>query len=118
MRGALLDENFDNDVLRGLLRIQPDLDIIRVQDIPEIAGADDPTVLAWAAENNRILFTHDAETMTHYAYERVRAGLPMPGVFEVRQTAALGQIIEDMLTIILLSTDDEWEAQVRYLPLR
>jgi len=26
------DENFDGDLLRGLLRRQPDLDVVRVQD--------------------------------------------------------------------------------------
>jgi hypothetical protein len=38
----LLDEDFNNDILRGLLRRKPDLDIMRVQDIEEIAGAADP----------------------------------------------------------------------------
>jgi predicted nuclease of predicted toxin-antitoxin system len=50
----LADENFDNTILRGLLRRQPDIDIIRVQDT-ELYGANDPTVLAWAAQENRIL---------------------------------------------------------------
>ena len=71
------DENFNNDVLRGVLRLNPNIDIIRVQDA-QLKGADDPTVLAWAAEQNRVLLTHDAKTMTKYAYERVTAGLPMP----------------------------------------
>ena len=29
----LADENLDNNILRGLLRRQPDLDIVRVQDV-------------------------------------------------------------------------------------
>jgi predicted nuclease of predicted toxin-antitoxin system len=58
----LADENFDNRIVRGLLRRQPDLDIICVQDL-EIAGADDPTVLAWAAQAGRILLTHDERTI-------------------------------------------------------
>jgi hypothetical protein len=44
----LADENFDNRIVRGLLRRRPDLDIIRVQDL-EIAGADDPTGLGCAS---------------------------------------------------------------------
>lgn len=43
----LADENFDNRIVPGLLLRQPDLDIVRVQDLA-ISGADDPTVLAWA----------------------------------------------------------------------
>ena len=29
----LADENLDNNILRGLLRRKPDLDIVRVQDV-------------------------------------------------------------------------------------
>jgi hypothetical protein len=35
------DENFNRDIVRGLLRRKPDLDIVRVQDAG-LAGADDP----------------------------------------------------------------------------
>lgn len=114
----LLDENFNGVVLRGVLRIKPDADILRAQDIPELLGKDDPTVLAWAAAENRVLLTHDVETMTNYAYERVAAGLPMPGVFEVNQTVPIGQAIDDILILIECSIEGEWEGQVRYLPLR
>ena len=27
------DENFNNDIVRGLLRRKPDLDIVRIQDV-------------------------------------------------------------------------------------
>ena len=69
------DENLNNDIIRGLLRRLPELDIIRVQDTP-LNGADDPTVLAWAADEGRVLVTHDVSTITRYAYKRVAAGLP------------------------------------------
>ena len=63
----LADENFNGDIVRGLLLRQPDLDIVRVQDVG-LAGADDPDILAWAAENNRIVLTHDRATMSDHAY--------------------------------------------------
>ena len=83
------DENFNNDVLRGLKRRLPNLDIIRVQDVG-LAGADDPAILAWAAQEGRVLLTHDVATITKYAYDRIRTGLAMPGVFEVARSAAIG----------------------------
>lgn len=49
---------------------QPDLDLVRVQDVG-IQGIDDPTILSWAAENKRIVITHDIATMPDFAYERV-----------------------------------------------
>jgi hypothetical protein len=111
------DENFNNDIVRGILRRAPDLDIVRVQDV-ELSGADDPAVLDWAARTGRILLTHDVKTITQYAYERVRAGLPMPGVFEVSRLVPISVAIEDLVLLAECSLDDEWDGQVRYLPLR
>jgi hypothetical protein len=110
------DENFNNDIVRGLLRRQPALDIVRVQD-GGLSGADDPAVLEWAAGEGRILLTHDVTTITKYAYERVEAGKPMPGVFEVNRALPLGLVIEEILLIAECSLEGEWEGQVRYLPL-
>ena len=76
------DENLNNNILRGLFRKRSDLDIVRIQDAGLI-GADDPTVLEWAARENRVLLTHDVATITRYAYERLDAGHAMPGVFEI-----------------------------------
>ena len=66
----------------------------------------------------RAVLTHDVSTMTRYAYDRVRAGLLMPGVFEVSRDVPLGVAIEDILLLAECSIPGEWEEQVRYLPLR
>ncbi len=117
MLALAVDENFNNDIVRGILRRKPDLNVVRVQDAG-LSGADDPTVLEWAAEQGRVIFTHDASTMTHHAYERVRNGQPMPGVFEVDRGVPIAQAIEDILLLAVCSLEREWEGQVRYLPLR
>ncbi|MFN8372719.1 MAG: DUF5615 family PIN-like protein [Anaerolineae bacterium] len=64
-------------MLKGIRQRNPDVDILRVQDL-EIYQSADPKVLEWAAKENRILLTHDVQTMTGYAYECVAAGLAMP----------------------------------------
>jgi hypothetical protein len=117
MLRLVADENLNNDIVRGLLRRRPDLDVVRVQDM-ELSGADDPAVLEWAAQEGRVLLTHDVSTITRYAYERVQSGQRMPGVFEVSRSVPVGQAIEDLLLLAECSFDDEWEGQVRYLPLR
>ncbi|MFP4438991.1 MAG: DUF5615 family PIN-like protein [Chloroflexaceae bacterium] len=110
------DENFNNDIVRGILRRNPDIDIVRAQDAG-LTSADDPTVLEWAAQTGRVLLTYDVATITYYAYECVRAGQPMPGVFEVSRKIPLTQTIDDIILIAECSLEDEWEGQVRYLPL-
>lgn len=117
MLALAADENFNNDIVRGLRRRAPDLDIVRVQDVG-LSGATDPVVLEWAAGEGRVLFTHDVSTVTRYAYDRVREGKSMPGVFEVSRDVAIRAAIEDILLIAQGSMEGEWEGQVRYLPLR
>jgi len=111
------DENLNNNIVRSILRKMPDADVVRIQDAG-LMGADDPAVLEWAAGENRVLLTHDVATMTRYAYARIDAGLPMPGVFEIDPFAPIGQVIEDILMLTELSRDGEWENQIGYIPLK
>ena len=110
------DENFNGDIVRGLLRRNPKLDIVRVQDVG-LSGADDPSVLQWAADQGRIVITHDISTLAKHAFDRIAAGQPMPGVFEVKSVAPVGQTIDDLMLVAECSFDGEWEGQVRFLPL-
>lgn len=112
----LADENFDGNIVRGLLRRLPELDIARVQDVG-LSGADDPTVLEWAAQAGRILLTHDVATITKYAYERVAAGLAMPGVVEVKPMQAIGEVIDEVLLLAEYASADDIQDQVRFLPI-
>ncbi len=63
----LSDENFNGDIVRGLFLRKPDLDLVRVQETG-LRKADDPTILAWAAEQDRILLTHDRATMPNFTF--------------------------------------------------
>jgi hypothetical protein len=117
MLRLLADENFNNQIFRGVLRRRPDVNIVRVQDVG-LSETDDRVILEWAAQQGRILLTHDVETMTRYAYDRVRAGLAMSGVFEISRNVPVGLAIEEILLIAEGSFDGEWEGQVQYLPLR
>ena len=72
------DENFNGDIVRGLLRRNATLDIVRVQDV-RLSGADDASVLRWAADQGRILVTHDISTLANKVFDRIAAGQPMQG---------------------------------------
>lgn len=111
------DENFNNDILRGLLRRDPSLDIVRIQD-EGLTHAPDPDVLEWAAHESRVLLTHDRNTITKFAYQRVLEGMPMPGVIEVDRSVPMSVAIEDILLLAVSSDSGDWEGQIIYLPLR
>jgi predicted nuclease of predicted toxin-antitoxin system len=101
------DENFNGEIVRGLLLRRPSLDLCRVQDVG-LQEADDPAILEWAAANNRIVLTHDRATMPDFAYARVAAGRPMPGVFVLNDRLAIRQAIEALLLIEACSEQTEW----------
>lgn len=90
------DENFNADIVRSLRRHLPELDLVRVQDVA-LSGANDPTVLAWAARERRILLTHDVSTLVGLALERVANGQPMPGIFAVPSRGSIGSSIDDLV---------------------
>ena len=112
----LADENFNHRVLRGLRRRLPLLDCLTVQDT-EVYQHEDPDVLAWAAEHNRVVLTHDVNTMTKYAYARIAANQPVAGVIVVPKELAIGLAIEELATLLYCSTAAEFPDRVIHLPL-
>jgi hypothetical protein len=110
------DENFNGRILRGLLRRIPEVDVVRVQDTT-LYTADDPRILEWAAEEGRVLLTHDRATLVGYAYGRLVAGKRVAGVIAVPTDAPIGRVVEDLQLLVLASEPGEIEGQIIYLPL-
>lgn len=118
MLRLLADENFDHDVVRGVLRRRPRFDLVRAQDVG-LSETADPEVLAWAAREQRVVITHDVNTMVGFAIERIKRGDPLAGLFGVHQESMVpSKIIEDLLLLDDCSETSEWADQILYLPLR
>jgi predicted nuclease of predicted toxin-antitoxin system len=113
----LADEDFNNHILRGLLRRFPELDVVRVQDVGLI-GRHDREVLEWATNENRLVLTHDYSTMIRYAYERLENGEKLSGVVVLRQLLPIGEAIEELSIFIEYSLPEEWINQVVFMPLQ
>lgn len=116
MLNLLSDENFNGDIVRGLQLRQPQLNLLRVQDVG-LQEVDDPTILAWAASNNRILLTHDRATMPDFAYQRLIKGEKIAGLFVLNDRMPVRQAIDELLLLINCSEQKEWEGVVLYFPL-
>jgi predicted nuclease of predicted toxin-antitoxin system len=112
----LSDENFNGDIVRGLFLRQPNLDLLRVQDVG-LRELDDPAILDWAANNERILLTHDRATMPDFAYDRLFKGQPMSGIFLINDRMPTRQAIDELLLLDTCSQQEEWKGIVLYLPL-
>jgi hypothetical protein len=112
----LADVNFDRNIIRGIHRTRPDIDIIRAQD----AGhhrTPDPLLLEWCFQEHRIMLTHDVKTMPGFAYARIADGHHVAGLVEVDDQASIGRVIEDLLTLIDCLDEDEWQDRIWFVPL-
>jgi hypothetical protein len=111
------DENFNGRILAGLQARLPKLDVVRVQDT-KMYQAPDPKLLEWLADEQRILLTHDVKTIPRYVYERVKLGQVVPGVIEVHYDTPIGQAIDELEILIGASLPEDFENQVKYVPIR
>jgi predicted nuclease of predicted toxin-antitoxin system len=112
------DADVHGDIVRGLRRRNPSIDLARVQDALA-SDAPDPEVLAWASAENRVLITNDRNTMIGFARKRAEAGEPVPGLIVTTNEQALGEAIDDILLIAEYMSEDEIRDQlVMFLPFR
>lgn len=81
----------------------------------------------WLADENfnNIILTgilrrnprHDVTTLLAHAYERVINGKSMPGVIDVGPRVPIAVAIDEILLIETCGKPEEWDSQVRFLPL-
>lgn len=116
MTDFLVDQNFNEHIVDGLTRRDATLDFTHVRDVG-LAEAPDPTILEWAAAHGLVLLTHDRKTMVPFAYDRVAAALPMPGVFLVSDDMSVGKAIEQILIAVHCLSAEACKNLVWYFPM-
>ncbi len=112
----LSDENLHGDIIKGLFRRLPFLDLARVWEVG-LANRPDSEILEWAAAESRVLVTHDRRTMPKFAFERVESGLPMPGAFIVSDAMEIGQAVDERALAALCLEPEECKDLVKYFPI-
>jgi hypothetical protein len=93
------DHNVDARIVAGLLRHMPDLDFVHIRAFG-LAEASDPIVLEWAAQQGRVLLTHDRATLEGFAYERVGRGESLGGVIALAAQCPIGLAVEEVSLLI------------------
>lgn len=116
MLRLLTDEDVHGDIVDGLRRRQPTLDLVRAVDVG-LAETPDAHVLEWAAQHGRVVVSVDKKTLAVAAWDRVGRGLPMSGVTILRIVLSIGQAIRELEVVSLAGTPNDFRDQVIYLPL-
>lgn len=114
----LADEDVRADIVQGLRSHEPSIDILDVKGAG-LRGSKDPALLELVDEQDRIVITHDRNTMTRHYYKRIAAGKPAPGLFIVpKQPNFVGATIQSLLLLWTASEAEGWRNQIVYLPFR
>jgi hypothetical protein len=106
---------FNHAIVKGCRRQEPALDFQSANEA-DLEGECDPEVLALAAAENRILVTHDRQTMPRHFGEFLMSGKSSPGVFIVSQFAPIGEVIDELVLIWAASDAEEWTNRIVDIP--
>jgi len=115
----LADVNFNGRIITGLRRRIPEIDLVTAQDLG-LQQTPDPALLVEARTLDRILLTHDINTMPqHFAtfLATLTQGEHSPGVMLMAQGLPIGTAIQELYEIWSCSAHSEWRDQFTYLPL-
>jgi len=83
------DADLNGAIVSGVVRRSVNLDFKRAEEVP-LEGLRDDVVLAIAAEDRRVLVSHDVSGMPHHFREYIRYG-NSPGIISVPQDLSIGK---------------------------
>ena len=116
MLRLLVDQDFDHDILRGLMRRMTIPDVVMAHQVG-LSQASDPELLASAARAGRVVVSHDRKSMPASAAAMITAGEQMTGLIIVPRQLPMIRAIDDLETILVCSEEYEWENVICYLPI-
>ncbi len=109
------DYDFDQDIIAGVVRREPGIGF-RTGHAAGLKGLPDDEVLELAAQESRILVTHDRRTMPlHFAEFITRR--KSPGVLILSQKTDLDTAIEELVLIWTATEADEWVNIICPIPM-
>ena|SRR5437667_193502 len=109
------DANLNEDIVTAVLRREPSIDFQTAVDA-NLRGVPDPDVLALAAQEGRILVTHDRKTMPHH-FAAFILNSQCPGVLIISQDLPVAEATEELILIWATTEADEWINCICNLPL-
>jgi hypothetical protein len=103
-------------IVRGCRRREPTMDFLSAND-SKLEGVCDPDVLALAAAQNRIVVSHDFQTMPRHFANFLQAHGSSPGLILVSQHLPVGEAVDELVLICGASEAEEWQNRIATIPL-
>jgi hypothetical protein len=109
------DADLNHIIVKATLRYEPSIDF-QTAHVANLAGVEDPEVLAVAAQAGRALVTHDRKTMPKHFAEFIEH-TSSRGLIVIPQKLPIHAAVEDLLLIRIASEAEEWTNKIQVLPL-
>jgi hypothetical protein len=109
------DADLNQIIVKAVLRLEPAIDFQTAQ-AANLSGLRDPDVLQLAAQQGRVLVSHDRKTMPIH-FSQFIASEESAGLLVVLQKLPIAQAAEELLLIWLASEPKDWLNRIRSLPL-
>jgi hypothetical protein len=117
----LLDEHLRGPLWNAVCRHNAKgvyaIEVVRVGDLPELAlQSDDPRLLVWAEQNERILVSEDKHTLAGHLTDHLRAGRHSPGIFLLRPGFSVSAVLAFLVAAAHASEAWEWRDRIHFVP--
>ena len=109
------DADLNAEIVAGVRRREPSIDF-QMADEANLRRLRELEVLALAAQERRILVTHDRRTMPRHFADFILHH-SSPGVFLIAQTVSVRVAIEELLLAWAASESEGWRNLIVELPL-
>jgi predicted nuclease of predicted toxin-antitoxin system len=109
------DADLNEIIVTAVVRRVPEIDF-KTATAAGLAGLRDADVLALAAQDGRVLVTHDQRTMPTHFDDFVRR-TESPGLILVPQSVPIHVAVDDIILIWMAAHADEWINRIVYLPI-
>lgn len=108
------DADLRRPIVTGLKRREPATDFRTAQEAV-LAGFDDPTVLGIAADEGRLLVSHDVNTIPEH-FARFIETRTSSGVILISQQRSYRDAIEGLLRVWITTEAEDWQNSLSFLP--
>jgi hypothetical protein len=109
------DADLDEDIVTGLRRREPVVDFQTATEAG-LRGLDDQQVLERAAEEQRVLVSHDRKTMPHHFADFILRKRS-PGLVIISQKVSTVAAIEELLLIWTACEAEQWTNRIAVISL-
>jgi hypothetical protein len=109
------DADFNEEIIMGVIRREPGI-VFQTATEANLRGLPDTDVLVRAAQENRVLISHDRRTMPVHLATFIKNHVS-PGVFLIAQNVSVRTAIDELLWVWACSESEEWTNRIVDLPL-